>query len=188
MNKAQLSIVLSGLLALPAVAQQAPAPPAPPPPFCENNPGFNDFDFWVGEWNVYTNNEARQLQGTNSISKHYNNCLITETWVSAGGGGGFSINFYNPVRGHWRQVWVANGYSIDYTGGLNDQGQMVMEGEIDGYRPGTSTPFRGTWTPEENGDVIQRFETWDASTDSWTLWFEGRYVRKSKDQGEAATE
>jgi hypothetical protein len=146
--------------------------------WCEDNPGFGDWDFWVGEWDVYATAGEGAKAGTNSIVKHYANCLITETWVSAGGAGGFSMNFYNPVKGHWRQLWVANGYSIDYTGGLDDQGRMVLEGEIDGYQAGTSTPFRGIWTPQGNGDVIQRFEILDAESGDWNVWFEGRYVRK----------
>ncbi len=174
-----------GIMGASAVAQQAtttpPQAPAPPPPFCENNEGFNDWDFWVGDWNVYTNDDARTFQGTNSIEKKYNNCLITETWLGAGGGGGgFSINYYNPVKGEWRQTWVANGYSIDYTGGLNEDGAMELNGEIYGYRAGAATPFRGIWTPEENGDVIQHFDIQNAEGE-WTVWFEGRYVKAETD-------
>ncbi|MBT8063316.1 MAG: hypothetical protein KJO85_11575 [Gammaproteobacteria bacterium] len=178
-------IALAGGFSFATLAQES-SPPAPPPPFCENNPGFNDFDFWVGEWNVYSNDENRIFAGTNSITKHYNNCLIKEQWEGANGGG-FSINFYNPVRGQWRQVWVANGYSIDYAGGLNDEGAMVMKGEIDGYQTNTKTKFRGKWTAEDNGDVIQRFETYDAANDAWNLWFEGRYVRKETDPNPPAS-
>jgi len=152
-------------------AQQPTAP-------CEDDPAFDQWDFWLGEWNVYGNDETRALAGTNSIAKHYSNCLITETWVSTNGSGGFSINYYNPVKGRWRQVWVSNGYSIDYTGGLNDQGQMVLEGEIDDYGKHSSTPFRGIWTPRDNGDVVQRFEIYDAENDHWNVWFEGLYVKR----------
>ena len=99
-----------------------------------------------------------------------------------------SLNYYNPVRDQWRQLWVSNGYSIDYTGGLNDKGQMVLLGEIDGYQAGTSTRFRGIWTLEENGDVIQHFDTWDAEKDDWAVWFEGRYVRKESDPNPPAAD
>ena len=166
-------------ISVPAFSQEAQTPPAP---FCENNEGFDDWDFWVGEWNVYTNDEARQFAGTNSITKHYNNCLLQENWVSAGGGGGgFSINYFNPNKDEWRQVWVANGYSIDYTGGLNEAGAMVLEGEIFNYQRGANTRFRGIWTAEENGDVIQHFDIHDAEKDDWKVWFEGRYVNKDSD-------
>ena len=160
---------------------QDAAPPAPKP-FCESNPGFADFDFWVGEWNVYSNDEARQFQGTNSITKHYNNCLLKEQWQGAQGGGGFSINYFNPVKDEWRQVWVANGYSIDYSGGLNDAGQMVLSGHIYGYSRGATTPFRGIWTPRQDGSVIQHFDIYDEASESWTVWFEGLYVRKGSDK------
>lgn len=170
---ASLSVFLLLLCGSPA-AQQAPAPT---PSFCQDHAGFSDWDFWVGEWDVYSNDEARTLYGHNSITKHYENCLIKETWESAGGGG-FSVNYYNPVKQQWRQVWVANGYSIDYSGGLNDQGQMVLEGEIYNYQPNTTSPFRGSWSPEENGDVIQRFEVLNPETGNWDVWFEGRYVKK----------
>lgn len=171
--------VLALILLLTAIGTAlAQDPPKPSKTFCQDHPEFSQWDFWVGEWKVYSNDEARTLSGTNSVKKHYANCLITETWVDVTGNGGFSINYYNPVRRQWRQVWVANGYSIDYSGGLNDQGQMVLEGEIDNYEPNDSTRFRGIWTPENGGDVIQRFEAYDAEADTWKVWFEGRYVRQ----------
>ena len=155
-------------------------PASPPPAICENNEEFNQWDFWVGEWNVYGNNEARQFAGTNSITKHYKNCLIMENWTSQGGGG-FSVNYFNPQKSEWRQVWISNGYSIDYAGGLNDDGAMELVGEIYTYQAELTQKFKGTWTPEENGDVIQHFEIHNAETDEWTVWFDGRYIRKEND-------
>ena len=52
----------------------------PPKSICESVEKFNDFDFWVGEWIVYTNDEKRGFQGTNSVTKHHQNCLIMENW------------------------------------------------------------------------------------------------------------
>ena len=128
---ASAAAALLGTFSTGVMAQTTPStPPAPPQPFCENNPGFDDWNFWVGEWNVYSNDDNRTFAGTNSIKKEYSNCLMTETWQGASGGSGFSINYYNAVKAEWRQVWVANGYSIDYTGGLNDAGAMVLEGFI----------------------------------------------------------
>jgi len=178
-----LAIIGTGTIGT-ALAQDAaeapPPPPPPPPPACETMEGFADWDFWVGDWNVYSNDETRTFAGTNSITKHYNNCLVKETWVGAGGSGGFSVNYFNPVKDEWRQVWVANGYSIDYTGGLNEDGAMVLEGEIYGYNAGNTTPFRGTWSQFENGDVRQFFEIHNTEGE-WTTWFDGRYVRQETD-------
>jgi len=181
-----LKIIVSVTIALTNVAivlaqDNADSPPAPPQPFCENNTGFDNFDFWVGEWDVYSNDEARQFQGTNSISKHYASCLIKEEWRGAQGGGGFSINYYNPVRNEWRQVWVANGYSIDYVGGLDEDGAMLLEGHIYNYRKNAATPFRGKWTPQADGSVIQHFDVYDEAGATWNVWFEGLYVKRDSD-------
>ena len=166
--------VLAVLPALVAAQEEAPAQPN----ICEERSEFDQWDFWLGEWDVFTNDENRTQIGTNSITKHYSDCLIKERWVDANGNGGFSMNFFNPVRGHWRQVWVSNGFFIDYQGGLNEDGQMVLEGESDQYVPNTTVGFRGTWTPEPGGDVIQRFETLDAEAEEWKVVFEARYVRQ----------
>ena len=161
---------------------QVQAQPSPPPPsYCEDNKRFDDWDFWVGEWNVYSNDEKRVFAGTNAVTKHYNNCLMIENWVNSQGSGGMSINYYNPITDQWRQVWVSNGYAIDYTGGLNEQGEMVLAGELFTYQTGVRQKFKGVWTAQENGDVIQHFETHDQEADTWKVWFEGRYVRKEND-------
>jgi hypothetical protein len=160
-----------------ATASLAQDTPPPTQTFCKDTAGFSDWDFWVGDWNVVSNDAAKTPFGKNSITKHYENCLIKETWESASGGG-FSVNFYNPVKQQWRQVWVANAYSIDYAGGLNEQGQMVLKGELYDYQQNSTSPFKGSWTPESNGDVIQRFEVLNAATGQWDVWFEGRYIRQ----------
>jgi hypothetical protein len=55
---------------------------------------------------------------------------------------------------------------------------MALEGEIYNYQANSTTPFRGLWSAQDNGDVIQRFETYNADTQSWDVWFEGLYVRQ----------
>lgn len=181
-------VSLCFVVAAPVFAQdQTQAPPPPPPKVCEEMNGFSDFDFWVGEWNVYAKNPQGQegLAGTNSITKHYQNCLIKETWENTGGGGGFSINYFNPNTDEWRQVWVSPNLSIDYTGGLNEDGAMVLKGTIYYYANGNSFPFRGIWTPNEDGSVTQHFDQQNPETGEWQVWFEGRYVRKEDDPNTA---
>jgi len=160
---------------------EEPAAGNPPKPVCESNQRFDDFDFWLGEWNVYSNDDARQFQGANSITKHHKNCLVMENWTSAQGGTGSSMNYYDPVEDRWRQLWVAGGYSIDYTGGLDDSGQMVLQGSINYYQSGKSQPFRGAWTPNPDGTVRQFFEQQDPQTHEWSVWFDGLYVKKNRD-------
>lgn len=143
------------------------------------DPVFDDFDFWVGEWDVYGADGT--LAGTNSITKEEYGCLLVERWKSAGGITGQSYNFVDLATGQWRQVWVSAGATIDYSGGLNDKGAMVLEGVI-GYpagQAGSGAQFRGTWTPNANGTVTQHFQQYDPAKDEWTDWFVGTYKRRT---------
>lgn len=143
--KAIITALLSLCFVTPALSgDQAAKQQVPPKPVCESLGSFNDFDFWLGEWNVYSNDENRQLQGTNSITKHHKNCLIMENWTNQQGGTGSSMNYYDAVEDQWRQLWVAGGYSIDYTGGLNESGSMELSGKINYYKTSKSHAFRGT--------------------------------------------
>jgi hypothetical protein len=157
-----------------AAAAQAPAA-APAPAPCQAGGRYADFDFWVGEWDVLT--PDGQQAGTNSIEKAERGCLLVERWTGAGGSTGTSVNFYDPARVRWRQLWVSpSGGLIEIEGGLRD-GSMVLEGELI-QRDGTRQPFRGTWTPNDDGSVRQHFETSADGSDSWATWFDGNYVRR----------
>lgn len=169
-------LATAGLLALAvpaALAQTAP-------PGCDGMEHRGDFDFWVGEWNVY--NPQGQLAGTNSIRRTQGGCLIEEHWSGLRGGRGFSMNYYDPLEDAWRQTWMSAGAYIDYTGGLNDDGAMALEGEIFYHGNGNRVPFRGLWTPNDDGSVTQHFTQYNAETESWDVWFTGRYVRQENDQ------
>lgn len=180
------SLLLLLTLSLPvaALAQQQTTTTPPPAPPCKTASHFDDFDFWVGEWLVYSSDRKRSLQGTNIITKQHENCLLMENWTSTQGDTGSSMNYYDAVEDLWRQVWVAGGYSIDYTGGLNEHGSMVLNGRINYYQTGKSHPFRGTWTSLPNGNVRQLFEQFDNEEKEWRVWFDGLYVKKTSSQND----
>lgn len=139
-------------------------------PACEDS-AFRQFDFWLGKWRVEA---GGKLAGTNSITSAHNGCLLEERWQSAGGGTGSSMNFYDPVSKRWRQVWVSAGSLIDISGGLTDSG-MLLTGTITYLATAQQRPFRGTWTPLEDGRVRQYFE--EQRDGEWQDWFEGFYQK-----------
>jgi hypothetical protein len=150
--------------------------PSSPAIICESDPRFADFDFWLGQWRVTTRHSGA-LAGTNSISKVEAGCAVQESWSSARGGSGRSLNWYNPATSKWRQVWVAApGYVIDIEGGLRD-GSMVLEGTITDFNDRVPHPFRGTWTPQDDGTVRQFFEQYAEEEEAWKPWFDGLYTR-----------
>jgi len=143
---------------------------------CDSLPGFSDFDFWVGEWDVFESTGTTQV-GENSIKKMESGCMIMESWTSANGGTGTSLNYFNPVTNEWRQVWVSAGrYSIDIVGGIR-AGSMVLEGSIYNFA-GAVWDFRGSWTPNADGSVRQFFEQYNHDSEQWDPWFDGIYKKK----------
>lgn len=170
------SLFASGLAAL-AMPAMAGAQQSPPPACVEAV--HDDFDFWVGEWNVYAPDDG-PYQGHNSIVKTHGGCLITEHWSGASGSVGESMNFHDPLVGAWRQVWVSQSSFIDYTGGLNADGAMELTGEIHNFGNGIRAPFRGVWTLQEDGSVRQHFQQQSADGE-WSDWFVGIYVRQEGD-------
>lgn len=160
-----------GIALTPGALGQSTQPAQSP---CQTDENFKAFDFWVGYWEV-TPWAGGQVAGHNKIESVENGCAVMESWTNSGGGTGRSMNFYNANTGKWRQLWVANGYSIDIEGGLKD-GSMALEGSIFYYGPKNTVPFKGTWTPQDDGSVRQLFEQWNAETNEWAVWFDGKYT------------
>jgi len=98
-----------------------------PPTPCIKDVHYQDFDFWLGDWDVYDG--KGNLVGKNLIEKKFTNCLITESWQSSSNTPGFSMNYYNPVTKKWTQKWVSNGAVIEYSGNIVD-GSMILEGTL----------------------------------------------------------
>ncbi len=143
---------------------------------CDGDPAFHQFDFWLGEWEVTA---GGQYAGSNQISARESGCVLFEQWTGAGGSTGISMNYYDAGRGKWVQLWhSASGVLIKIEGGLQE-GSMVLVGELQNVRTGLQAPFRGTWTPLEDGRVRQFFEQYNEEGDSWAPWFEGFYKRKA---------
>lgn len=135
---------------------------------------YKQFDFWVGEWDVTM---MGQPAGTSSIQRIEDGCVIFENWTGVGGGTGKSFNFYDSGLRKWRQVWVSsNGGVLDFFGEYAD-GQMRYTGETQGPA-GTKVLQRLTFF-NLSPDRVRQF--WEQSTDSgktWTVSFDGLYVRK----------
>ena len=181
------TIALVGFAACAETPASAQTPP--PPPACTTDAApHRDFDFWVGHWDVYGPNG--NLAGENLISLREGGCLILEEWAGAGGSSGTSMNFYDPSIGAWRQIWQSAGAFIDYAGGLDDEGAMFLEGTItyNGPADPQSAPFRGKWTLQDDGAVLQEFWQRDVETGEWNSWFVGTYRPKADDEAEEEPE
>jgi hypothetical protein len=168
------------LLLIPLVlAAQDEVPTATPAAPCDA-PEYRQFDFWIGDWEV---SAGEQPAGTNSIHPVHGGCALQENWQGTGAGGisGSSFNIYDRSTGQWHQSWVdASGTLLLLDGGLVD-GNMVLSGSRPAQAGGTAL-HRITWTPNEDGSVRQ---LWESSLDgggSWSVLFDGLYVKSVAQQ------
>ncbi len=74
---------------------------------CNAKPHSHDFDFWIGEWNVYKSG-SNNLVGRSIVQSISGGCAILENWTSTKASEGKSINYYNPGTGKWEQDWIGS--------------------------------------------------------------------------------
>jgi hypothetical protein len=167
---------LTLLLALTTYAQTPP--PAPQPPACISAQ-YRQFDFWLGEWTVY--NPAGKQAGENRIERIANGCALLENWRGSGGGDGKSLNIYDNGDGQWHQSWVdSSGSRLELAGGFAN-GAMVLQGSTpDPQRAGAVIAQRITWRVNADNSVRQLWESSSDGGKTWTVAFDGKYVRKPK--------
>ncbi len=153
----------------------AQAPVTPPPPCAA--PEYRQFDFWLGEWDVTT--ADGKAAGRNHITRIAGGCAVHENWVGRGGFTGQSLNGWNARAGRWQQTWLdSSGGRLDLVGGWRE-GAMVLEGsEAHPQKAGATLRHRIAWTPQADGSVRQLWQTSEDDGKTWTMAFDGRYVRR----------
>jgi len=165
---------LTWMLLLMATTPPTTSPPAAPAPAAAcTDAAYRQFDFWIGDWNVF--GEKGKQVGRSRIEAILGGCAIAETWRSGSGpaNDGRSFNQYQAASGRWEQYWVdASGSRLLLRGGL--QGKAMVLASADG-----AARQRITWTPNDDGSVRQ---LWESSADggaTWTVAFDGLYRRAS---------
>ncbi len=176
-------IILIGIVgAIPAIlaggvalAQSSGAPQAPAPPGCAS-PESRQFDFWVGEWDVFAKADLTKKVAESVIENRYHGCAIRENWNPKTDAGG-SLSAYVPADRQWRQTWVdTSGAWVDFRGGWDGQA-MVLEGVWP--QPGHPKQItRMTYAVWADGSVEQRGDTSDDARKTWQPGFDFVYRRK----------
>ncbi|MFW6084514.1 MAG: hypothetical protein ACODAA_04815, partial [Gemmatimonadota bacterium] len=140
---------------------------------------YRDFDFWVGEWNVFGTDDT--FFGTNEVTSELDGCVVQEHWISGAGLRGRSLNAFDAETGMWHQDWVAQGTALQArlrTSGSFEDGTMELTGVRQPVLPFTFTDT-WTWTEDPDGNVIQtgRIEVPEAGIDNS---FTGVYKREAR--------
>jgi len=169
--------LLSPALAAQQAAASAPAVATPAPKPC-SAPENRQFDFWVGNWDVF--NSQGQLEGSNDVRSILDGCVVQENWTGKGGMSGTSFNAWDAPAKKWRQSWVDNRGLVLLLDGEFRVGKMVLEGRRPGKKAGTVID-RIQWQ-RIGGDRNRVRQLWEESADggkTWEIAFDGTYVRKS---------
>jgi hypothetical protein len=136
---------------------------------------YRQFDFWIGDWEV--RRPDGKPAGTNRISRILGGCVIQENWSGAGGSSGTSYNIYDRVRRRWHQTWVDDRGSLLQLDGEFTNARMTLRGEtLDSS--GVRLLQRITWDPVAPAQVRQLWESSRDGGKTWTVVFDGRYVRR----------
>ena len=136
------------------------------------------FDFWVGEWDVYDRNG--DPAGKNDISLVSGGEVLLEEWVNPRGGRGTSLSYFQANDQSWNQVWVTRQEGASLAkGGLVD-GEMILVNEENGVVTG-----RTTWTPNDDGTVRQHWQMTPDGGETWQTRVDLVYERRSTDETDA---
>ena len=120
---------------------------------------------------------AGQKAGTNSITKLYDGCVLQEKWESVGPPKGTSYNFFDQSDQTWNQIWVDNtGFVLNLKGNLIEN-SMVLKSALQKGEKGAFY-HQITWTPNDDGTVIQLWETFDEQQNKTAELFRGTYKKK----------
>lgn len=147
---------------------------------CESNPKYNEFDFWIGEWEVYG---PKGIAGHSKISKILDNCIVLEEWTSANPQQGLffsgkSYNTYNSATGQWQQTWVDNtGGTTEYLTGKFENNNMQFLSRP--FNSGKNISIRRlTFYQLENGYVRQLGEISNDEGKNFSTEYDLEYRKK----------
>lgn len=139
----------------------------------------NEFDFWVGTWNLETETRSnptvdqwKKSKSKNHVEKILDGQVIQENFSGAGLVGK-SWSTYDSIGKVWRQTWVDNGGGYIVLSGKMENGVMVL---LDTPLNPQSRPHRMTFkdiTPKSFNWV------WEVQTKdgNWAPMFKCKYVR-----------
>lgn len=146
---------------------------------CLYQPESSQFDFWVGEWDVFPSQapsgQAPRI-GENRVERISEGCGLLENWKSTSDNGK-SINFYDRNTAKWHQYWIgSHGETLRYEGSFKEN-TMSFSGESIG-RDGVKVLNRLTFFKINENTVRQFAEVSKDQGKTWTVSYDFRYEKR----------
>ena len=134
-----------------------------------SSPEHRQFDFWLGNWQLFENDNANSTARVR-VDSVLDGCVLREHYEDDAGTLGESFTIFDSGRKKWHQTWVTNhGRLLTIEGGPQGR-SMVLSGAY--YREGGKEVLvRGIWTPVAGG-VRESATTSDDAGKTWKPWFD----------------
>lgn len=134
---------------------------------------YKKLDFWLGEWEVFTNGNK---VANSLITKSEDDCILFEDYHTLYGFMGRSMNYFDPSDSLYKQRWIdmRNSHTVFIEEESRD-GYLSMVADLPG---GARSKMSYTYD-EADDSVVQTVETSSDGGSTWTMQFQGQYVRKS---------
>ncbi|MFA6128367.1 MAG: hypothetical protein WC699_13775 [Bacteroidales bacterium] len=137
---------------------------------------YQQFNFWIGDWVVYSKAE---MIGFNKITKIESDCILRENWKSVvSSHTGSSYNFYDRSEKKWKHIWIgSDGMSLEVKGEFKDR-KMAMTGDEYRDEKGNRVINKVTWYVNNDGTVRQVWEQSKDGGQAFTVQFDGLYRKR----------
>ena len=142
-----------------------------------SNEGVNQFDFWLGEWDLTW---AENGRGHNNISKVLGDKVIREKFTTLHDDEvppfqGMSVSTYNAAEKQWKQTWVDNqGNYLDFVGGFADGKMILMR---DAVAEGQPIKQRMVWHNIQPDALDWAWQRSDDQGETWQTLWDIHYIR-----------
>ena len=149
---------------------------------CNSDPIYRQFDFWIGEWDVYGKNGKKA--GDSKIELILDSCIILENWKSASLFNGVyysgkSFNTYNSVTKQWQQTWVDNtGGTTEFLEGHYEDKTMILKTKPFWFNKDTMAVRRLTFFSINADKVRQLGEISKDNEKTWNTEYDLEYRRR----------
>jgi hypothetical protein len=144
---------------------------------CSTVPEYRQFDFWLGEWEVYAVNGNKA--GQSRISMILDSCIILEEWTGGGGFSGKSFNTWNAVKRQWQQTWVDNvGGTTHFLSGKSEPGKITFLADNEIGRDGKTFKRKLTFYKLSDEKVRQHGERSNDGGQTWATEYDLEYRKK----------
>lgn len=131
----------------------------------------HEFNFWLGEWDVYWADK----QGVNRIESILDGAVIQENF-DGDGLIGTSVSVFSKEDSRWHQTWVDNsGSYLDFVGEFTD-GKMILS--RDGIVEGKAVKQRMVWYEITKEAFLWNWERSDDEGVTWRELWKIEYKRR----------